>query len=143
MNLGPICAGVVLVGFAACTSFDLESRRFRCVGQPEICEAGWVCGSDGYCTHASAADDASTVEICDNALDDDADGRIDCADTECPGTNTCGPGCYCISGQPRELACTDAEDNDRDTAVDCRDPDCPSCFGQTTCCPDGACRSSC
>jgi hypothetical protein len=34
---------------------------------------------------------AATAEICDNGLDDDADGTIDCADTDCAADTSCLP----------------------------------------------------
>lgn len=143
-----------LIGLGvACVDFELESKRFRCTGQPEICDGGWSCGVDGYCAPPrdgatsqvdAPPNDGATGESCSNGVDDDGDGRVDCADSECPGTTTCGQGCYCISGQPREFACTDGVDNDKDATVDCRDPDCSGCVGaQNMCCPDGVCRASC
>lgn len=131
-----------LAAILACADFDLESRRFRCAGQPEICDVGMTCGADGYCAPIGSVGDAAK-EICMNGLDDDGDGRVDCADTECPGTTTCGQGCYCIGGQPHESGCTDGLDNDKDATIDCRDFDCGPCTGASTCCPDGACRTSC
>lgn len=152
MKLTTIAIGWLFAIGVACVSFELESRRFRCAGQPDICDTGWTCGADGYCAPLgdggqgpadTRSNDGATGEVCNNGLDDDGDGQVDCADAECPGTTTCGQGCYCIAGQPRELACTDGMDNDKDTTTDCRDSDCPSCSGQNMCCPDGVCRASC
>ena len=33
---------------------------------------------------------SSNIEICDNNIDDDNDGLVDCADPDCCGVNTCG-----------------------------------------------------
>lgn len=129
---------------AACVSFDLDGRRYRCDGTPASCGDGWVCGPDGYCAPASSIDARITGEICNNGIDDDGDGLVDCADDECPGQPTCGAGCICTDGRAIEVACMDGIDNDRDGLPDCRDPDCPDvCAGTTTCCPDGSCRVSC
>lgn len=65
-------------------------------------------------------------EICDNEIDDNNDGKADCADTECELHVLC-----------REN-CTDGVDNDGNSLIDCADPDCqnqpqyPAC-GETLC----------
>ncbi len=53
------------------------------------------------------------TEICNNNLDDDGDGLIDCADNDC--TSFC---------QPRVEICNDGLDNDNDGKIDCEDSDC-------------------
>ncbi|MFQ5976198.1 MAG: carboxypeptidase-like regulatory domain-containing protein [Candidatus Hydrothermarchaeales archaeon] len=53
-------------------------------------------------------------EICDDGVDNDGDGLVDCDDPDC-----CPP---CSS----EI-CNDDVDNDGDGLVDCQDPDCPPC----------------
>jgi len=75
--------------------------------------------------------DTSLVEICGNFLDDDSDGLIDCAETECGGA-LLGPegDSYC---QFKETICEDGYDNDGDGLVDCLDPHCSVktvCLGQ-------------
>lgn len=70
----------------------------------------------------------STPEICDDHIDNDGDGEIDCADYhDCDGQ----PGCV-------ETNCTDGIDNDADGETDCLDYDCD---GMTGCveliCDDG------
>lgn len=64
---------------------------------------------------AGTIGDIGLLEICDNRVDDDADGTVDCQDTECKDFGGC-------IGQPE--ACTDGLDNDLDDAVDCTDTDC-------------------
>jgi hypothetical protein len=54
-------------------------------------------------------------EVCDNSVDDDADGSADCDDDECFGVGPCGA---------EELNCSDAGDNDDDGDTDCDDTDC-------------------
>jgi hypothetical protein len=66
------------------------------------------------------------VEICDNGIDDNGDGKIDCDDPQCFGK----PGCT------TEAACDDGLDNDADGKIDCSDPD---CFGQTGCTAEALC----
>lgn len=65
-------------------------------------------------------------EICDNGLDDDCDGAVDCADGDCAAVcggalcvpNGCGGGC--------PSGCSGAED-----------PDCNGCMDGDGCCPTG------
>lgn len=74
---------------------------------PEDCPA--VCG-DGYVTHAEECDDGNLqsgdgcgtdcqwegVEIqCDNAIDDDGDGFVDCEDNDCSTSPACDFGATC------------------------------------------------
>lgn len=59
--------------------------------------------------------DIVEAEICDNGIDDDADGGADCDDGECFGVGPCAT---------EELNCTDEGDNDADGATDCDDSDC-------------------
>jgi hypothetical protein len=63
-------------------------------------------------------------EICDNEVDDDDDGAVDCDDTDCTNNASCLP----------ESICDDGEDNDNDGLTDCLDPDCRAIKGA---CPDG------
>lgn len=142
------------LGFA-CVSFDLDGRRFRCDGITNTCDPGYACSAEHYCAPITKIDaamddgrrpDGGRNEICNNDLDDDLDGRTDCADSECPGALTCGPGCICPGGNgvPTETSCADGIDNDGDVLVDCLDPDCTQCEQDSLmCCPDGACRPSC
>ena len=143
-----------VAAFAACVSFELDSRRYRCDGTINTCDPGYACNAEGYCAAIVVVDaptgdvppnDGATGEICNNGIDDDNDGHPDCADSECSGTMTCGAGCLCPGGNgiPTEIACGDGIDNDHRDGTDCNDPDCPRCGGALMCCPDGACRTSC
>ncbi len=55
-----------------------------------------------------------TETICDDGLDNDMDGLIDCADPDCFGQTGCTV----------ETICNDGQDNDLDGLTDCEDPDC-------------------
>jgi hypothetical protein len=76
------------------------------------CLAGGDCdlepGSDtaGFCV--------TPPEICDNGLDDDFDGTVDCTDPECIGQAACPEGEVCDNGV----------DDDGDGYVDCADAEC-------------------
>lgn len=56
-----------------------------------------------------------TGEVCGNGVDDDEDGYMDCADSECVDDASC---------VPEDEVCDDGIDNDLDGRVDCIDPDC-------------------
>jgi len=66
-----------------------------------------VAANDGDC------DNSATEMDCSDGLDNDGDGDIDCADSDCHGI----PGCV-------ETACGDGLDNDGDGYTDCDDHDC-------------------
>jgi hypothetical protein len=60
------------------------------------------------------ADNLPCVEtLCNDTLDDDLDGALDCLDTDCASDPVC----------PESL-CADFVDNDLDLLTDCEDPDC-------------------
>jgi hypothetical protein len=57
-------------------------------------------------------------EVCNDGVDNNLNGAIDCADSVCQGTPCCPE------------ICDDGLDNDGDTLIDCADPDCsgdPAC----------------
>ncbi|MFZ5771232.1 MAG: hypothetical protein ACOY4W_07370, partial [Thermodesulfobacteriota bacterium] len=56
------------------------------------------------------------VEVCNDGIDNNANGLIDCADAACSGA----PGCAATE----KGMCTDQFDNDGDGLADCLDPDC-------------------
>ena len=58
------------------------------------------------------------IEICNNSVDDDGDGAIDCNDTDCAADPAC-------SGTPTE-DCSNGVDDDGDGQIDCADADCSS-----------------
>lgn len=55
-----------------------------------------------------------STEVCDNTVDDDRDGTVDCLDTDCRSFGACNEAAHC----------TDMVDNDGDGRIDCRDTDC-------------------
>jgi hypothetical protein len=62
-------------------------------------------------------------EVCSDGLDNDCDGFVDCADSDCSADPACAPICMLE-------VCNDSIDNDCDGFVDCADPDCsanPAC----------------
>jgi hypothetical protein len=69
---------------------------------------------------------ASLAEICDNGVDDDANGLVDCDDEACETDEGClaaVPGC-----EPRVEYCEDGIDNNGNGNTDCADQCCePFC----------------
>ncbi len=67
----------------------------------------------------------TTSEVCNDGIDNDGDGKIDCADTDCAA----------YSGTPkiyeRGCDCFDNIDNDGDGAIDKADGNCASYYGLT------------
>lgn len=85
----------------------------------------------GYAAYAgttltvSAAQPQPTTELsCTDGIDNDGDGAVDCADSDCTGNAACRPS--------TEISCTDGVDNDGDGALDCADSD---CTGNAACLP--------
>jgi hypothetical protein len=64
-------------------------------------------------------------EYCDNGVDDNDDGLVDCCDPQCAGETRCA----------ESYACGDGVDNNCNGVVDCHDD---ACFGQM-----GVCEESC
>jgi len=78
-------------------------------------------------------------EICDDVIDNDQDGKIDCADSDCFGDVAC---------QPVPEICHDGIDNDQDGKIDCADSECSDdavclCTPKgESCLSDGECCSN-
>jgi cysteine-rich repeat protein len=114
-------------------------------------EPGEEC-DDGNDTVGDGCSSSCTIEpppeICENSVDDDGDGLVDCADPDCENDPACSPpicgdgaldpGEECDDGndtdgdgcsssctiEPTETICDDRIDEDGDGLVDCADPDC-------------------
>ncbi|MCH7839013.1 MAG: trypsin-like peptidase domain-containing protein [Planctomycetes bacterium] len=85
-----------------------------------------------------------STEVCDDGVDNDCDGDVDCADADCSGD----PACACT---PSTEVCDNGVDDDCDGATDCDDADCsadPACeactLGQVgdSCVDDAECCSN-
>jgi hypothetical protein len=101
-------------------------------------------------------------EVCDDGSDNDGDGDVDCADSDCQDEAACGSESDCADGVDNDADgatdcddadcaddavcgsqdedCSDGEDNDEDGDVDCEDADCaddPACIPTDEDCSDG------
>jgi len=76
------------------------------------------CDGDIDCADSDCAGSASCVEDCTDGIDNDADGDTDCADSSCDGHASCVEDCG------------DGVDNDADGDTDCADS---SCAGDSAC----------
>jgi len=116
----------------------------------EQCDDGNTTDGDG-CS-ATCQTEAGVEIACDDGVDNDLDGLVDCADSDCANaavcTDVCGDGVVgaseqCDDGNTTngdgcdarcmlETAvedCRDGVDNDSDGLVDCADPDCAGAPG--------------
>jgi len=69
------------------------------------------------------------VEVCDNQVDDDGDGAVDCDDDDCLTEPMCMNSAEYAAPFEVEV-CDNQVDDDGDGAVDCDDDD---CLGSPTC----------
>jgi hypothetical protein len=70
---------------------------------------------------------AEDAEVCDNGTDDDDDGKIDCADSDCSDFAGCTSSA--LYAAPASEDCDNGKDDDGDGKVDCSDGDCGSYAG--------------
>ena len=99
---------------------------FNCVLAPppfeSICNNGIDDDGDGVVDCADGdcfTSNECTIEICDNGIDDDGDGWIDCSDTECFNLS------FCVE------ICDNGIDDNGDGLIDDEDPQCNTPAGVT------------
>jgi hypothetical protein len=110
-------------GSSECTNVPVPTGSYCC--GDTTCDLGEDCAT-------CALDCNNGPEDCSNGTDEDCDGAIDCADSDC----ATDPACVCT---PTTENCTNGSDDDCDGDVDCDDADCssdPAC--DTTCQPKNA-----
>lgn len=79
------------------------------------------------CNDFEATINPGASEVCGDLQDNDCDGRLDCADSECASS----PGCGVCTGDPRLMErCDNGVDDNADCLTDCEDP---GCFGHPFC----------
>jgi hypothetical protein len=97
------------------------SVTLACSGGGGVCDGdcGLVrCRPDAGAGQCSAVCAPESGGQCDDAIDNDADGFLDCDDFDC--AETCDP----AAPEDDLVSCSDGDDNDNDGFVDCDDFDC-------------------
>ena len=138
-------------GSVGCDDSRCGDCTMESVGGGE-CACGDGDATNDDCTCLNDGVVPATAEICDNGVDDNCDGAVDCADSQCSGAAAC----VCTPSAASEVDCGNGEDEDSDGLVDCLDADCTSptevcndnvdnkCDGLVDCDdPDCATDSSC
>lgn len=121
---------------SGCVDPSTDSANCGACGQQ--CESGTACIA-GRCA----------TEICNNGLDDNHDGKIDCADeTSCPQTTACRGGLCCqgkCTSESTPELCANGADDDCDGQKDCEDAKCAgqTCGAGKVCGTGGACLAGC
>lgn len=94
-------------------------------GGSDVADTGGNPGDDSVNGDDSETPDEDTgstpSEICDNEVDDDNNGLVDCADTVCKTKPACIE------------KCDDGVDNDKNGLIDCEDPACEDACQPETC----------
>ena len=124
-GLGLLVAAVTLL--AACGGDpEKESCGDGTVSSVEECDDGNTANGDG-CSSTCSIETAATETNCADGADDDADGAVDCADSDCASDGACAT--------PAE-DCANGSDDDGDGQADCADSDCaaaPDCATPEDC----------
>ena len=76
------------------------------------------------CNDIDCAGSCEYLEVCDNGVDDDGDGFVDCEDQDCFRSQACA--------EPSQEICDNGIDDDWDGTVDCGDSDCANFAGCET-----------
>ena len=106
-------------------TFNLITDNANCGRCGKACSASEMC-SNGVCLKRGEM-------VCDDAQDNDDDGKTDCADSDC-NLASCGTGCQCRAGHAAEGNCQNGLDDDHDGKTDCMDENCAGAG-----CGDGGC----
>lgn len=122
-----------------------DCRDPDCGNAPEcaFCGDNECNGAETWCScPADCGTPPTTESICNDGVDDDCDGDIDCNDANCSADPFCNPQCKdgncdpgedmcscpedCGTPPSTETSCSDGVDNDCDLATDCADAECVS-----------------
>jgi hypothetical protein len=101
-----------------------------CRGSACICLTDDLSGDDV----PPGGEDTPNGENCFNGVDDNGDGRVDCAEPACCNYAACAASAECHPCVPATERCEGGLDEDCDGLVDCMDPQCL---------PDPACQTDC
>lgn len=114
------CYGAVDIPSPSCTT---DPSFCPCDGDcdEEVdCNDGIDNDADGFidCDDGACSEECPHETVCDDGFDDDGDGAVDCNDTDCD----CSP-----------EFCWDGVDNDLDGAIDCMDTSDCDCSSEESC----------
>ncbi|HZF51503.1 MAG TPA: hypothetical protein VE093_22760 [Polyangiaceae bacterium] len=124
---GPFCGDSMVVGAEPCDGPELGGKT--CMSE------GFTGGSLG-CQANCVLDTSGCAqgEVCNTGVDEDLDGLVDCADSDCAAHPTCS--------SADEVLCGNLKDDDLDGLTDCEDS--TSCKALAVCQPGvGATGSPC
>ena len=130
-------------------AFDSAGNSAESAAVSVIIENAAQCDCPPDCSEPASSETPGAT--CDDGLDNDCDGVIDCSDPDCDSDALCfAPGCGngvcetdesvcdcpsdCGPSPVAEMHCSNVVDDDCDGAVDCDDPDCAT---------DRACADRC
>lgn len=109
---------------------DTDCANKACQAAPST----YSCGTNKMCTCNGGNPLMETAALCRDGIDNNCDGKKDCAESACDGLS-CNPdgglGCLCVNLVAKETNCADRQDNDNDGTTDCMDAlpdgggDCP------------------
>ncbi|GAA0760396.1 S8/S53 family peptidase [Psychroflexus lacisalsi] len=109
---------VIIPFFLLCFGSCSDSENETNDIEEEICDDGIDNDGNGFvdCEDASCSSNRACVESnCEDGIDNDGDGFVDCEDINCEDFQDC-----------LIERCIDGIDNDEDGLIDCDDPDCQS-----------------
>ena len=94
------CGDGILNGDELCDGTQIQDNKFSCMDWDSKYISGNVkCNSECTLDFGECKTDAlSTNEICDNQVDDDNNGLVDCNDPGCIGNEVCKPASECGNG---------------------------------------------
>ncbi len=98
-------------GIADCGDSDCNGIKLACNGGVDICAGGvklWNCNSgllDILCLPYIPLDIENTNLTCSNGLDEDCDGKTDCADNSCRGKSCGSQGRVCCADGGCSASC--------------------------------------
>ena len=113
----------VSCGDARCTASGNTCTDIPVMGGGSFCCGDLVCDTGETCS-TCGLDCASGVEVCSGGVDDDCDGAIDCADSDCSSAPECQSSCTPTAGNEKGPRCSNGLDDDCDGLIDGADPDC-------------------
>lgn len=129
------CNGLDDDGDGFTDSNDLEDC-IQEVCQPVSCQQDADCGASEECFNGQCT--APFDEVCDDTIDNDLDGQVDCADSDCAGAPQCQGGVSCLD----DAQCAPGQlcDVGQCVAVTACASDVDCGIGST--CVDSVCRSN-